>query len=86
MGTKSLIETSGSARFAGKRPEDFIDFRSDTWAALRERATRRLALMRQKNDGALNAETTAAVRGRIAELKEFLALEFSAPEDVADEQ
>lgn len=65
------------------KPE--IDRSSDTWKAVKGRAEQRLEACRKRNDGALGVESTAYLRGRIAELKEFLALDNPAPEQVADE-
>lgn len=47
---------------------------SALWIKLNEHFEARLQLMRAKNDAALNAEETSRLRGRIAELKGFLAL------------
>lgn len=62
-----------------------IDFRSDTWRAIEQRATNRLAEFRQKNDGHLSFDDTLRLRGRIAELKELLTLAKPAPALTADE-
>ena len=61
-----------------------IDFRSGTWAALRDYAARKLDSARKRNDGALTQDQTAALRGTIAAYKEILALE-TAPAIVTDE-
>lgn len=62
-----------------------IDFRSETWRAIEERATTRLADLRKKNDGRLSLDDTTHVRGRIAELKDLLTLAQPAPALMADE-
>ncbi len=62
-----------------------IDRTTETWRALVERTEERLADCRAKNDGALDAEKTAHLRGRIAELKDLLALDNPIPALVADE-
>lgn len=61
------------------------DFTSDTWKALVIRYKSRLESLRRKNDGDLNEVQTAKLRGRINEIREFLAL-AKAPEQVADEE
>lgn len=55
------------------------------WLKLKARTEERLAMLRSRNDGNLTFEETLKLRGRIAELKEFLALENPAPEQVADD-
>ena len=56
------------------------DFETRTWRNLAERMRDRIAELREMNDRPQNTELqTAIVRGRIAELKELLAL----PEKVA---
>ncbi len=65
------------------KPE--IERGSATWAAVLARAEQRLHTYRCRNDGKLDSEATAFLRGRIAELKDFLALDHPAPEQVADE-
>ena len=62
-----------------------IDFDSQTWKYIERWAEQRMTKFREKNDGDLNAEQTAKVRGRIAELKELLTLAKPAPALVADE-
>ena len=61
-----------------------IDFRSQSWLAIRKLASDRLDALRRRNDGDLTMEQTIKVRGSIAILKDILALE-TAPEMVADE-
>lgn len=50
------------------------DFDTQTWQRLRALLTARLQQLREENDSG-DAEITAKRRGRIAELKELLALE-----------
>ena len=50
------------------------DFETQTWQRLRALLTARLQQLREENDSG-DAEITAKRRGRIAELKELLALE-----------
>lgn len=61
-----------------------IDFRSQSWLAIRKWANDRLDALRRRNDGDLTMEQTIKARGSIAILKDILALE-TAPEMVADE-
>lgn len=61
-----------------------IDFRSQSWLAIRKWANDRLDALRRRNDGDLTIEQTIKARGSIAILKDILALE-TAPEMVADE-
>lgn len=63
-----------------------IDTNSDTWRAIRLHVDARLARLRQQNEGDLDPEKTAKLRGRIAELKELLTLAQPAPALMADEQ
>lgn len=62
-----------------------IDLLSPTWRAIRERAELRLDELRRKNDAELDEMQTAKLRGRIAELKELLALDRPAPANMMDE-
>ena len=62
-----------------------IDTRSETWRAIEKWANERLDVARRKNDGALDAEKTAHLRGRIAELKDLLTLASPAPAINVDE-
>ena len=62
-----------------------IDFQSTTWKAMENRISMRLAYFRRQNDGFLSEAATATIRGRIAELKDFLAL-AKDPDKVTDEQ
>lgn len=61
-----------------------IDFRSETWKAIKARTEDRLSAARKRNDGALTPDQTATLRGTIAAYKEILALE-TAPEIGTDE-
>lgn len=63
-----------------------IDFRSETWRAIEEIAAKRIDDLRKRNDGQLNADETARLRGRLAELKDLLTLAKPDPALVADEQ
>jgi hypothetical protein len=45
------------------------------WLKLKGRAEQRLQALRAKNDGNLDPEATAKVRGQIAEVKSFLELD-----------
>lgn len=49
-----------------------IERESQTWRCIVERTESRIADLRQRNDGELDAIATAKLRGRIAELKEFV--------------
>ena len=62
-----------------------IDFQSTTWKAIENRISMRLDYFRRQNDGYLSESATAMRRGRIAELKDFLAL-AKDPDKVTDEQ
>lgn len=62
-----------------------IDFHSSTWKAIENRISIRLDYFRRQNDGFLSEAATATLRGRIAELKDFLAL-AKDPDKVTDEQ
>ena len=62
-----------------------IDYRSETWKALEERASNKLDSLRRKNDGQLDDLATAHLRGRIAELKDLLTLAKPAPAQEAGE-
>lgn len=61
-----------------------IERESQTWRALIRRAEKRLAEYRLRNDAHSPPEQTAYLRGRIAELKDFLALD-KAPDKPVDE-
>ena len=66
------------------KPE--IDRQSATWRAVMERAETRLDELRMRNDAAsLTHEQTLVLRGRIAEIKELLALDSPVPAQLADE-
>ena len=55
------------------------DFQTGTWDRFAELMRRRLAAHREENDQRLDDVKTATLRGRIAELKELLALGDQAP-------
>lgn len=55
------------------------DRASPLWQRLRAHLEQRLAKYRTRNDGALAPEDTAHLRGRIAVLKDLLALEEDRP-------
>lgn len=50
------------------------DITSETWLRLKAHYEARLAALRIQNDGRLDADETARLRGRIKEIKGFLAL------------
>ena len=50
------------------------DFNTRTWERFEALLRRRLQKHREQNDGLLDEITTAKTRGRIAEIKELLAL------------
>lgn len=54
---------------------DTRDIQSALWVRLRAHLQERMDLCRRKNDGDLDPDETARLRGRIAQLKEILALE-----------
>lgn len=58
------------------------DFNSGLWVRLRKHYEERLGELRAKNDAPLSAEETAAIRGRIAEIKRLLDLDAPPPEIV----
>lgn len=63
-----------------------IDFTSPTWRAIEKLASQELATLREKNDSlTLDAIRTAELRGRIASLKDLLALAKPAPAQPADD-
>jgi hypothetical protein len=61
------------------------DRQSAVWLKLKEHYTQRLNTLREQNDGNLDAEATAKIRGRIAEARQFLALGKEAPQVVIDD-
>lgn len=64
------------------------DFQSQTWLKLKEYYSARLEQAREDNDNStLTPDQTARLRGRIFEIKEFLALETPPKQganDIAD--
>ena len=55
------------------------DFRTGAWLRLVEHMQERIDELRRSNDSDLSEKQTADVRGRIAELKRFLALPSESP-------
>lgn len=53
---------------------------SRTWSRLEQHLSDRLQQLRHDNDKPLDATETAALRGRITEVKRLLALADEAPE------
>jgi hypothetical protein len=63
-----------------------IELHSPTWRAIEQHARAQLATLREKNDSpSLDALHTAELRGRIASLKDLLALGNPAPAEPADD-
>lgn len=58
-----------------------VDRGSPAWMRVEQWANDRIADLRCRNDGQLDPIKTADVRGRIAALKELLALDVPAPEE-----
>ena len=52
----------------------YEELHSSLWAKLTEHYEARLQLLRAKNDNPLTPEETSRLRGRINEVKQFLAL------------
>lgn len=61
-----------------------LERKSSAWVKIRDYYQRRLDVMRGRNDGDLVIEETAKLRGRIAEIKNLLALD-RAPEFEVDD-
>lgn len=61
------------------------DFSTLTWTRFKAQITARLSDLRSSNDGDKSPEHTAKLRGRIAELKNLLALDIPAPAPVPDD-
>lgn len=57
-----------------------IDVNGATWRAINDNLTKRLAMLREKNDRHLPEAETAKLRGQIEEVKKLLRL----PEALAD--
>jgi len=69
-----------------ERPENTLaiaDVQSPTWAKVRDYLQQRLAQLREENDSG-DTEITTRRRGRIAEIKDMLALEEEARHGGAD--
>lgn len=60
---------------------DAIETRSAVWLKVQAHLQARLELMRMRNDGALPHEETCTLRGRIAQVKEILALGQPEPDE-----
>ncbi|MEN6400862.1 MAG: hypothetical protein ABFD94_02860 [Armatimonadia bacterium] len=56
--------------------------RSALWLKLQAHMSEQLDVLRRKNDGLLSHEDTQRLRGRIAQLKEILALSETEPVQV----
>lgn len=52
---------------------------SAVWIKLRDLMNERLEALRCQNDGDLSPEQTTRLRGRVAQLKELLAMDQSTP-------
>lgn len=61
------------------------DFTSPTWLRLKEHLEARLKDLRAQNDGRLDADETARMRGRIFEIKAFLALSVTTAPSESDD-
>ncbi len=61
------------------------DIDSPTWKRVRTRLEQRLDELRIQNDRPLSAEQTAAIRGKIAEIKFLLTMDSPSPAIVTDE-
>lgn len=55
------------------------DRQNPLWLKLKAHYEERLATLRKQNDGDQDAEKTAAIRGRIREVKEFLEMGVDGP-------
>ena len=51
------------------------------WSLIEEELKGELETLRRKNDADLSAEQTAKIRGRIAQIKDVLAIASEAPVD-----
>jgi hypothetical protein len=58
-----------------------IELKSGLWLKLVEHYTAELKTLRKKNDGNLQPDDTARLRGRIAEIKKLLALDPSRTDE-----
>ena len=61
------------------------DKTSGTWLRLKEHYEARLAILRAKNDGDLTDLQTAALRGEIRMVKQFIELGEDLPQVAADD-
>lgn len=55
------------------------DINSQAWVHIKDYYQRRLQHLREQNDGVGSIESKALIAGRIAEVKELLALDSPAP-------
>lgn len=60
---------------------DAIETRSAAWMKVERHLRERLEVLRCRNDGALTVEETSNLRGRIAQVKEILALGIPEPDE-----
>ena len=60
------------------------DVHSATWKKIKTHCEQRLQLLRAKNDASLPIDKTEKLRGRIAEIKNLMALDQPAPLMEAD--
>ncbi len=58
------------------------DFQTGTWKRLTKHLEQRLQALRESNDSTMSESNTAVIRGKIAMVKELLAL---SPDDSANE-
>lgn len=60
------------------------EVQSPLWAKLKEHFENELTVLRERNDGDLDEIKTAKLRGRCAQIKEFLLLERPAEPEPDD--
>jgi hypothetical protein len=60
-----------------------LDLQSPTWMKLKKHLELKLEALRKTNDGDLDEEKTAKLRGRIAEVRAFLAIGDAKPPLIA---
>jgi len=63
-----------------------VDRQSAVWMKIQNYLEARLAALRVRNDKELDQVKTAALRGRISEVKQFMALDKPVPPVQADDQ
>ena len=56
-----------------------LDLQSPTWMKLKKHLELKLEALRKSNDGDFDADKTAKLRGRIAEVRAFLAIGDAKP-------